>query len=387
MRPLLLLLLVTGLASPCAHGQLFDLGLRSSGPPCDSSLVVDFSVTDNGLMSYTFTADIDTGSVTITGLAWTYFNITLSTNVLPSFTEQYYVPGQYPVCLTVDALDQQAQPCVTSTCELVSIYADSSCSDLVADFTITGIAGNMVSFGQQASFTGPIAGYQWTFGDGTSDTSPDPSHTFAGTGPYEVCLTVAAAQPDDECFATECKWLYLGPGSVPCSTLLDQGFLVIAMDNTVGVLDTSTTSGMNYTVDWDFGDGYTSSGQVAYHSYLSSGVYNVCETITLWGPLNPDTCVNTVCTPVSVYVTGVGEALADGPVRAWPNPAHDRLLVAGLPPDVGTIDLVDALGRRVRTWSVGPQGNADLGLAGLAPGTYGLRARTGRWLCRVVKDR
>ncbi len=384
MRPTTFLLLL-GLFSGTAHAQLFDLGLRASGPPCDSSLVVDFIVTDNGLMSYTFTADIDTGDVTITGLTWTYFNLALSNSVTSSFSEQYYVPGQYPVCLTVDALDAQFLPCATTTCKLVTVYADSTCSDLVSDFTITGIAGNTVSFGQLGTFTGPIAGYNWTFGDGSSDLAQDPTHTFAGTGPYEVCLTVTAAPPDDECQATECKWLYLGPGNVPCSTLLHQGYLLVAVDNTVGVLDTSTTTGMNYTVDWDFGDGYTTSGQVAYHTYDFSGVYDVCETITLWGPLNPDTCVNVLCQQVFVNAVGLEEPARAPDWRCMPNPTDGGLRVVDLMPRPLQLDLLDALGRRVGTWSTGGRTSMELDLGGLPPGAYTLRERAGNGQARVVK--
>jgi PKD repeat protein len=262
MRTLLLFsLLLPGLL----HAQLFDLGLRASGPPCDSSLVVDFTITDNGGMLYTYTADIDTGDVTVIGLQWNLYNIGLSSGSGPSITEQYFAPGQYAVCLTVDALDAQNVPCSSTACKLVTVYADSTCSDVLSDFTITNISGNTVSFNELASFTGPIASYDWNLGDGAVVSGPSPTHTFPGPGPFQVCLTVTAAPPDDECGATECKWLYLGPGNVPCSTLLQAGFLMVLVDNTVGVLDTSLTSGMNYTVDWDFGDGYTTSGAVAYH--------------------------------------------------------------------------------------------------------------------------
>lgn len=37
---------------------------------------------------------------------------------------------------------------------------------------------------------GPIAGYAWTFGDGGTATGPNPSHTYATAGNYNVTLTV-----------------------------------------------------------------------------------------------------------------------------------------------------------------------------------------------------
>jgi PKD repeat protein len=382
MRTLLLFTLVLpGLL----HGQLFDLGLRASGPPCDSTLVVDFTITDNGGMLYTYTADIDTGNVTVVALEWNLYNIGLSTGAGPSITEQYFLPGQYAACLTVEAIDAQSLACSSTACKLVTVYADSTCSDLLADFTITNIAGNTVTFDELASFTGPIASYAWSLGDGASVSGPSPTHTFAGPGPFEVCLTVTAAPPDDECAATRCKWLYLGPGNVPCSTLLQPGFLMVVVDNTVGVLDTSLTSGMNYTVDWDFGDGSTASGAVAYHGYMASGFYNVCQTITLWGPLNTDTCSAVTCQPVYVDVLDVTEHAAARGLQVWPVPAGDVLAVQGLGPGPRSLRLLDGQGRVVRLFS-GVIDGESLDLGGIAPGLYLLQELGGARTIRVIRS-
>lgn len=379
------LLLFTLLLPGLLRGQLFDLGLRASGPPCDSTLVVDFTVTDNGGMLYTYTADIDTGNVTVVGLQWNLYNIGLSSGAGPSITEQYFVPGQYAVCLTVDAIDAQSMPCSTTACKLVTVYADSTCSDLLADFTITNIAGNTVTFDELASFTGPIASYDWNLGDGASVNGPSPTHAFPGPGPFEVCLTVTAAPPDDECAATKCKWLYLGPGNVPCSTLLQPGFLMVVVDNTVGVLDTSLTSGMNYTVDWDFGDGYTTSGAVAYHGYDVSGFYNVCQTVTLWGPLNTDTCSAVTCQPVYVDVLGLTEREDAGGIVVWPVPAGDALTVQGIGPGARSLRLLDGQGRMVRGFERVTEGGV-LDLSGIAPGLYLLQEVDGTRTVRVVRS-
>ena len=363
-------LLVGALA---AHGQLYDGSPRAAGPPCDSALVVDFSVVDNGLMSYTFIPDIDTGGHTILNQTWNYLNIVPLSNPNPTFTEQFFATGPTPVCLTIDALDQQSQQCSTTACKVVTIYADSICSTLNADFTITNILDSTVTFSELSTFAGNIGYYSWDFGDATLDAGPITTHTFSGNGPFEICLTVFGAGSLDICSATICKWLYLGPGNVPCSTLLQQGFLSAVVDNTVGVLDTSITTGMNSEVSWDFGDGSAMVGPVAYHTYEFAGIYDVCETITLWGPLTPDTCVSTLCTTVYAAAVGVADVAGGVRTRVWPNPTEGTLWVEGLPPEIKQLELIDVTGRAVCLFPLGPDAVHRLDVSNLRPGLYFLR--------------
>lgn len=380
MAVLLCLVLASG-----GHAQLYADGHRAIGPPCDTTLVVDFSVVDNGLMNYTFIPVIDTGDVTIVGQAWNYLNVVPSVDYNPSFSAQFYATGPTPVCFTVDAYDPQSQPCSTTACKVVTIYADSICATLVPDFTIASIQGNAVSFQDLSTFDDVITGMSWDFGDASTTTSPSPIHTFSGTGPFEVCLTVSGPPA---CSATTCKWLYLGPGNVPCPTLLQPGFLNVVFDNTVGVLDTSVTSGMSYSVAWDFGDGFSSTGPIAYHSYASGGVYSVCGTVSLWGPLTPDTCVSTTCTSIHIATLGVGELTDQASLRVWPVPAKDKVFIERLPAGTEQVDLLDAVGRPVRSFRVEGRPSMELDTQGLPRGIYALRGRggTGFSFARVLLD-
>jgi hypothetical protein len=65
---------------------------------------------------------------------------------------------------------------------------------LRADFSaapVTGTAPLAVSFADLS--TGPVAGWSWDFGDGSTSTLASPSHTYAAVGAYTVTLTVGAA--------------------------------------------------------------------------------------------------------------------------------------------------------------------------------------------------
>jgi PKD repeat protein len=56
----------------------------------------------------------------------------------------------------------------------------------------TGYAGNSISFSSAGSTDsdGTIASYLWNFGDGTTSTSANPSHTYSAAGNYNATLTV-----------------------------------------------------------------------------------------------------------------------------------------------------------------------------------------------------
>ncbi|HEX8779124.1 MAG TPA: proprotein convertase P-domain-containing protein, partial [Rhodanobacter sp.] len=60
----------------------------------------------------------------------------------------------------------------------------------VANFTDT-VSGLTVNFTDASTDTGgTISSYSWTFGDGTTDTTANPSHTYAAAGTYSVTETV-----------------------------------------------------------------------------------------------------------------------------------------------------------------------------------------------------
>src|SRR5262245_12457139 len=65
---------------------------------------------------------------------------------------------------------------------------------LRADFSaapVVGTAPLAVTFTDLS--TGPVAGWSWDFGDGSTSTLANPSHSFASIGAYTVSLTVSAS--------------------------------------------------------------------------------------------------------------------------------------------------------------------------------------------------
>ena len=72
-------------------------------------------------------------------------------------------------------------------------------------------------------------------------------------------------------------------------------------------------------------------------------------------------------------VTGLPEAADAARLSLWPNPAHGTVQLSS--PAPGPVQLLDALGRPVRTWPLEPT-SSPLDLSGLPPGLYTVRAGT-----------
>lgn len=339
---------------------------------CDTSLHVDFNVDLLDGFDCSFQPIVTPGSNSIVSQTWHYYAEETWWQAYGSPTVTYYSAVPYPMCLMVDAFDQVTQQaCSAAVCKIVHPLEHAICAGLTADFTIGAVVDSTVTFQSLAQFAdGNIAYEAWSFGEGSGVSSPSATNTFSGAGPFEVCLTVIGAPPEN-CVAQVCQWLYMGPGGLPCEALVDQGFLMLQSNELVGVIDTSRTSGMNVSREWDFGDGAHASGLVAAHSYSSFQQFDLCGTLRTWGPLLSDTCVTTLCQSVwPMPAVGVGEAAVKTGPLAWPSPFENDLHL--MPPTGSSSEVLifDASGRAV--FRTKPQSAValTLHLEHLAPGAY-----------------
>jgi len=142
----------------------------------------------------------------------------------------------------------------------------SCCVPLTVYFTDTSSAGS-----------NPLVGWRWEFGDGAISTSQNISHTYGGSGRYNVTLTVTDSHG---CTDTEIKGQYITANGPPVASFVAQpgsGFAPL----TVYFTDTSTAGdnplGQRH---WDFGDGGSASAITTTHTYTTSGVYTFTLTVT-----------------------------------------------------------------------------------------------------------
>lgn len=130
----------------------------------------------------------------------------------------------------------------------------------------------------------------WDFGDGTTSTQQNPTHTYNALGQYTVALTVTT---NAGCKGTTTKSNYIKIArpviSVPG---LPAGGCV---PFTITPIPSVTTAGVVNSWLWDFGDGTTSNLQNPNHTYSTAGTYTVKLFIS----------TNTGCTDSVVFVNGV----------------------------------------------------------------------------------
>lgn len=135
--------------------------------------------------------------------------------------------------------------------------------------------------------------FAWDFGDGNSSAAPGPTHTYAATGTYTVCLIASNTCGTD----TICQTVTV---NCPAPTA---GFNFSSTGVTLQFSDQSTPGITAW--NWDFGDGATSTTQSPTHSYAQPGTYTVCLIAS--SPCGADT----TCTSVLVCALPASNFIAN----------------------------------------------------------------------------
>ncbi|MFN2239179.1 MAG: PKD domain-containing protein [Thermoanaerobaculia bacterium] len=190
-------------------------------------------------------------------------------------------------------------------------------SDAVAaSFSVSptsGTAGTTFTFSDQS--TGPVATWQWSFGDGTSSTARNPSKVYATAGTYTVTLTVKGSSGQE---STTTRSIAVSAQILP----VNAAFAVSPTSGTAGATTftfTDQSTGPVTSWQWSFGDGSGSTARNPSKIYASSRTYSVTLTargssgqqsttsrsVSVGAPA-PTAIPFTSLVPVSTAVAGVG---------------------------------------------------------------------------------
>jgi len=240
------------------------------------------AVTVNPPPSATASSNITTGdaplTINLSGLAssgtptYTYawsFGDGATSHGVQNPSHLYGAAGTYTAVFTAtDASGQSASANVVITVHTGPV-ATANASP------ISGSAPVAVNF--TASVSGGVApyGYQWTFADGATGNTQNPSHTYVSAGIFTATLTVTDAVGGK-------VQANVGPISVSGPLSARAGAAPTAGDAPVTAAFFGSASGgtLPYSFTWSLGDGTTSNAQNPSHLYVTAGTYTATLTVT-----------------------------------------------------------------------------------------------------------
>lgn len=163
---------------------------------------------------------------------------------------------------------------------------------------LTGTAPLNVSFSNTT--TGTVTSWSWDFGDGTTSTAQNPSHTYSVAGSFTPSLT--ATGPGGTTKVTASTPIKV---TTPTTTVTAPvaKFTVSPLSGTapLTVAFSNTTTGTVTSYSWNFGDGTSSTAQSPSHTYSAAGTYYPILTATN----SAGSSTFTATTPIQVSGTTV----------------------------------------------------------------------------------
>jgi PKD repeat protein len=192
-----------------------------------------------------------------------------------------------------------------------------------------------LAVGFSSSAAGGVSPYAfaWNFGDGSTSTTQNPSHTYITAGIYTVTLTVTDAL--SEVASARTLTVSISPElRVTSAVNANSGRTPLA------VTFTGTPAGgmAPYTYAWTFGDGATSGVQNPTYTYTSGGTFNANLTITDANHATSSASTLTITAIAALNASaGALPAIGDAPLTTTLNVATS----GGQPPYSYSWDLGD----------------------------------------------
>lgn len=172
----------------------------------------------------------------------------------------------------------------------------NSCNASFVAYPDSNALSNIVHFSNISTTTylnTPIQ-YLWNFGDGTTSTLANPTHTYSpASATYNVCLTMTVVGSGAIlCVDDYCQTLTVGQVSNACQN----NFTFTHQLNNYSFTG-YVASNYPTTYQWSFGDGTMGQGQYVNHVYTASNpsgpsTYTVCLFTTSIDPLTGSICTD-----------------------------------------------------------------------------------------------
>lgn len=218
----------------------------------------DFSLPDTVCVNDPFQLT-NTSSPTPVISLWSFGNGSVSTDLHPTFS--YAVAGSYSIRLVADF-----GGCLDSVSQTIYVSPRPQAAFTASPQQFCSVPA-VVNFINQTPGGGTVV---WDFGDGTSSTQNNPTHTYTTAGSYTVSLTVTNAAGCSQTI-TQTDTIRIELPQVAILGLPRNGCAPVAIAPVANVTSNHTLT--NYL--WSFGDGTTSTQPLPTHTYNNTGTYTV----------------------------------------------------------------------------------------------------------------
>ncbi len=238
--------------------------------------------------------------------------------------------------------------------------------------------------------------HYWDFGDGSTSTSVNPSHTYAAIGYYDVKLKITKGA---------CKDSIVEPTRVTCRTCFSVTAIIdlqVDSTNPSKAKLINTSSGPVASHFWDFGDGSTSTANAPTHTYTSPGKIRLKYICTDTG-----TCSDTAYIDFEIDSLGnikrgtvnftlqVIDKTKTSSIKTtqklaitlgiYPNPASNNIQLSNTGNNDLKVSIFDHQGKLLRQLSLPSKSAEGIDLSTWTSGIYLIQTDTGQTL-KFIKE-
>jgi PKD repeat protein len=241
------------------------------GNPCENYFIYNYS--NNDPFTLTFEGFLMNGQYA-QSYWWDFGDGTSGEGqtVTHTFPSGQGTTGIYMVGLSTMVMDSINDSCFYTSYQEVWIQGPQGCTAYFSYYpdSLNLLTINFMDMSYDPNGFPPDS-WLWEFGDGTSSPLQNPVHTYADTGYYMVCLTIADST--GMCTSNYCEEIYTGypPPPSGCESFI----MPISMYGLTVEFQGYTVSPYETQYYWEFGDGVTGAGEFVTHTYPYGGMYNV----------------------------------------------------------------------------------------------------------------
>jgi gliding motility-associated-like protein len=341
----------------------------SGCPPMEDSLLIkvrDLQVTfmmPDSLCAgeaVTFSSLGSTGAASQEGSCYNSFTWYFGDQTQPKITDSEYEhayinPGVY----TVELWGKDVNGCMDSASHVVRIFGIESDFSFTTDGVCLPLTADFIANGSSEL---PITHYNWTFGDGNTSTTINPTHIYnvsvppgGNLAPFPVTLTVknslGCTHSSSQQITTD----------IPNALFSNLTATTICEGKSVTLKPNITQTGNQFS--WNFGDGETSTTYQPVHVFEEAGSYTITLSVTNASGCTNSNVVSNYVQAQAYPIAGFSSSIVDGETICYP--AQITFTDTSIVSPFGS-----------RTWNLGNGvpaiGNSTIGANYNTPGTYNI---------------